>query len=83
MLSQQETFKLGEWSPEAGRFACLACDRVGTGTVIDVDAGEAFPFCPACKAANRAEPDQLFIRAGELAGWKSREQGRWRAIWKP
>ncbi len=82
MLSQQETFKLGEWSPEAGRYVCLTCDRLGTPTAIDVDDGQAFPFCPACKAANRVEPDQLFVRERDLASLKAREKDRWREIMK-
>lgn len=82
MLSQQETFKLGEWSPEPGRYACIACDRAGRASTLEIDSGQAFPFCPACKDASRQEPDQLWIRERDLPDWRRREQTRWREILK-
>ena len=81
MLQQQETFKLGEWSPARGSFYCATCDRGGVESVVQLDQAQPFPFCASCKAAEREEVDQLWVRVEDRAAWREREKTRWRELW--
>ncbi len=82
MLNQQDTFKVGEWAPEAGRYFCAACDRNSVESVVEVDASQPFPFCPSCKQAGRVEPDQLWIRLKDRDAFRQGHETRWRELWK-
>ncbi len=82
MLKQQETFKLGERAPEAGRYFCAACDRQKIDSTIEVDEAQVFPFCATCKEAGRIEPDQLWLRVADREAWRNQQDTRWRELWK-
>lgn len=82
MLGQQESFKLGEWSPAAGAYYCVPCDRQGVDSTVQLDAAQPLPFCARCKEAGREEVDQLWVRLEDRAAWRERERTRWRELWK-
>mgnify|MGYP006267951973 CR=1 FL=1 len=82
MLAQQQSFKLGEWAPEAGKYVCAACDRRTVETVVDLDKAQVFPFCPKCKELGKDEPDQLWLRLGDREAWRRAHATRWREVLK-
>jgi hypothetical protein len=82
MLKQQESFKLGEWTPASGTYYCVACDRRSVESQVVLDEAQPFPFCPKCKEAGRDEVDQLWVRVEDRAVWRQREKTRWRELWK-
>ena len=80
MLTQQESFKLGERSPRDDRYFCEACDRAGVETVVEVAEAAAFPFCPACSEAERPEVDQLWVALGRREDYRKARAYRSREV---
>jgi hypothetical protein len=82
MLTQQDSFKLGERSPRDDSYYCEACDGQGVETLAEVAEAHAFPFCKACSEAGRPEVDQLWVPLSRREDYRRARDYRRREVLK-